>query len=191
MESFLPTQESDSTGVVDGARRRPRGLARREAGFTLTEIALAMSIFAFALVSMLGLLTVGVRNSRKANIQISASNLLSAITADIQSSKRTNLPDNGFRFECSKTPLQTTVIYSGVTDFTVKPTHPDPLILDEGGSVSTDPMSSGVLKVFRVKCSPALSSIPALRIRVSWPANLSDAAGPEGFLETIAPLPLP
>jgi prepilin-type N-terminal cleavage/methylation domain-containing protein len=173
------------------ARAHARGARAARAGFTLTEIALAMAIFSFALVSMLGLLSVGLRNSRKANLQVSASNLLSSIVADIQSAQRVPLAENTTLFKCSKIPLTTTVTTQTQTNFKVGLDYIDPLILDEAGSPSNSILGRGLLKVFRVKFTPAASSVPAIRIRVSWPANLPDTAVPEGFLETIAALPIP
>lgn len=137
------------------------------------------------------MLSVGLRNSRKANVQVSASNLLASIVADIQAAQRVPLPENGHIFKCSKTPLQSTVTFKTVKDFVVSLDYTDPLILDEAGSLSTSALSQGLLKVFRVKFTAAASSVPAIRIRVSWPANLPDTAAPEGYLETIAALPIP
>jgi hypothetical protein len=150
-----------------------------------------MAIFSFAIVSMLGMLTVGVRNSRKANLQVSASNLLSTITADIQAAKRTESESGALSFECRKIPFKANVIYRTASDFVVETAYIDPLVLDEAGSISNNPINNGLLKVFRVKFTPASSSIPALRIRVSWPVNLPDTVAPEGYLETLVALPIP
>ena len=173
--------------------QKPTRVAVRasEGGFTLTEVALAMAIFSFAIVSMLGMLTVGVRNSRKANVQISASNLLSTLVADIQAAKRTESDTGNIEFECRKIPLKPMVTFGTGAEFAVQARYTDPLVLDEAGSLSNNPLNNGLLKVFRVKFTPASSSIPALRIRVSWPANTPDTALPEGYLETIVALPLP
>jgi hypothetical protein len=83
------------------------------------------------------------------------------------------------------------VVFKNTSEFEVKLTYTDPLVLDEAGSTSTSVFSNGLLKVFRVKFTAASSSIPAIRIRVSWPANTPDTAIPEGYLETIAALPMP
>jgi uncharacterized protein (TIGR02598 family) len=188
MQVFPLTQPP---GLGTSARGALRSGAVARAGFTLTEIALAMAIFSFALVSMLGLLSVGLRNSRKANVQVSASNLLSSIVADIQSAQRMPLPDSGIQFNCAKIPLQSTVTYKSVSEFKVLLNYTDPLVLDEAASTANSALNQGLLKVFRVKFTPASSAVPAIRIRVSWPANLPDTAVPEGYLETIAALPIP
>jgi uncharacterized protein (TIGR02598 family) len=168
-----------------GRLLRPPG----DSGFTLTEIALALAIFSFALVSMLGVLSVGLRNSRKANLQVSATNLLSSIVADIQSARKVSLSPTEVQYQCTKVPLQCVVRSTSPSAFEVNLSYTDPLILDEGGTVNNTTVSNGLLKVLRVRFFAAASSVPAVRIRVSWPANAPDNATPEGFLETIAALP--
>ncbi|NBV86727.1 MAG: prepilin-type N-terminal cleavage/methylation domain-containing protein [Verrucomicrobia bacterium] len=162
-----------------------------DAGFTLTEIALALAIFSFALVSMLGLLSVGMKNSRKANIQLAASNTLSGIAADIQSSVRTlNAQDNTYKFVSPRLAIATEIDIVTRTVESVTINSGSAAIVDESCSTVSD---SGVtlMKQFAVRLSPAASGTPAVRVTLDWPPRRSASTSAEGSLNALIPLPLP
>ena len=171
------------------ARRRPL----LSAGFTLTEIALALAIFSFALVSMLGLLSVGMRNSRKANIQLAASNLLSGIASDVQSSVYVTSGSSTTAtcaFESPRLAIKATVDTSTRTVKNVTISSGTSATLDESGSVVTQ-NSISLMKHFKAILTPAAAGTPALCVTLEWPPNRPPASSPEGSLNALIPLPLP
>jgi uncharacterized protein (TIGR02598 family) len=159
----------------------------QQAGFTLTEIALALGIFSFALVSMLGLLSVGMKNSRKANIQVSASNVMASIAADIQSSLKSK---SGTNYSVASPRLGITAVVDASGNVTsVKPAYQ---VLDEactvvGGSAGVN----ALVKTFGVTLTAAAPGTTALRVTISWPPNPLPGVNPEGTLDTLIPLPVP
>jgi uncharacterized protein (TIGR02598 family) len=54
-----------------------------EKGFTLIELVIAISIAGFCLISMIGLLEAGIKESRRASAELEASNILSVVYGNI------------------------------------------------------------------------------------------------------------
>jgi uncharacterized protein (TIGR02598 family) len=160
----------------------------KQAAFTLTEVALAMGIFSFALVSMIGLLSVGLKNSRRANIQIAASNLMSAVASDIRSSTRL-VKSGTYSYTSPRLQLTASVDAKG----TVSGIAPSNQILDESGSpvglTSQNPLS----KIFNVNFAAASVGTTAIRVTVQWPVSTTGTStiAPEGSLDALIPLPTP
>jgi len=146
-----------------------------------------MGIFSFALVSMIGLLSVGLKNSRRANIQISASNLMSAIAADIQAS--TYLVKGGtYAYTSPRLKLNASVDARGV----VSAVNPASTILDESGSPADLNAQNPLLKLFTVNFAAASAGTTAIRVTVQWPPKATSAMTPsEGSLDALIPLPTP
>ena len=163
----------------------------RSPGFTLIEIALAMAIFSFALVSMLGLLSVGLKNSRKASIQIAAANILSAIAADIQSADISNANNGEYVATTRKLKVKASVSANGPN--TRISITPQTFTVDEACTLVNDPGNMGLLKTFRVVLSAASpnSGLAAISVQIRWPANIPDNKQPEGKLDSLVALPSP
>jgi uncharacterized protein (TIGR02598 family) len=157
-------------------------------GFTLTEVALAMGIFSFALVSMIGLLSVGLKNSRRANVQIAASNLMSAIASDIQSSSWL-VKGGTYSYTSPRLKLAATLDSKG----NVSGVNPGNRILDEGGSPVAGTTQAPLAKAFNVIFAAASEGTAAIRVTVQWPASAAatPARAPEGSLDALIPLPTP
>lgn len=163
----------------------------RSSGFTLIEIALAMAIFSFALVSMLGLLSVGLKNSRKASIQIAAANILSAIAADIQSADISNANNGEYVATTRKLKVKASVSANGPN--TRISITPQTFTVDEACTVVNDPGNMGLLKTFKIRLSAASpnSGLAAVSVQIQWPANIPDNKQPEGKLDSLVALPTP
>lgn len=180
-----------SSRILQSNRARHQRLL--SAGFTLTEIALALAIFSFALVSMLGLLSVGMKNSRKANIQLAASNLLSGIASDVQSSVYVTSGSSTTAtcaFTSPRLDIKATVNTSTRTVKNVTISGGSSATLDESGTVLTQ-NSISLMKQFKATFIPAATGTPALCVTLEWPPNRPPASSPEGSLNAIIPLPLP
>jgi hypothetical protein len=149
-----------------------------------------MGIFSFALVSMIGLLSVGLKNSRRANVQIAASNLMSAIASDIQSSSWL-VKGGTYSYTSPRLKLRATLDSKG----NVSGVDPGNRILDEGGSpppvVGTT--QAPLAKAFNVIFSAASEGTAAIRVTIQWPASAAatPAKAPEGALDALIPLPTP
>jgi uncharacterized protein (TIGR02598 family) len=189
-ETRLPpcgTQHLDSARKTDSAVHRTGGqLPLKLAAFTLTEVALAMGIFSFALVSMIGLLSVGLKNSRRANTQIGASNLMSAIASDIRSSTCT-LRGGTYSYTSPRLNLTASVDARG----TVSGVSPVTTILDESGSPANVTSPNPLMKLFTVNFAAASLGTTAVRVTVQWPPKTSPSANYEGSLDALIPLPAP
>jgi uncharacterized protein (TIGR02598 family) len=198
---FTPPKSPTFSSVLLPLRPRPNQLSNlaaaaltgkrrynRESGFTLTEVAVAMGIFSFALVSMIGLLSVGLKNSRRANIQISASNLMSAIASDIQSSLWT-VKGGTYSYTSPRLKLTASVDSKG----TVSGVSPASSILDESGTAVTSNVPNPLSKSFAVNFAAASAGTTAIRVTVKWPATSGGAStvAPEGTLDALIPLPSP
>jgi uncharacterized protein (TIGR02598 family) len=193
MRLNLPLNESHSGALnlfsSGGAGSGNKGSVKHRGagGFTLVEIALAMAIFSFALVSMLGLLSVGLKNSRKASIQIAAANVLSTIAADLQSSQISNVSNGEYTATSQKLKIKALVMANGATQIT----YPAPLIVDEACTPVNPSDSQGLVKTFRVILSAAEPSVRAVRVQIQWPSTTPESAQPEGSLNSLVALPFP
>lgn len=185
MRMRLPLGPVSACQTATGASARQQ---RRQGAFTLTEVALAMGIFSFALVSMIGLLSVGLKNSRRANIQIAASNLMSAIASDVQSSSRL-VKSGTYSFTSPRLQLTASVDSKG----TVSGVAPSSQILDESGTPVTPTAQTPLSKTFSVNFAAASAGTTAIRVTVKWPvpSSTTSTLAPEGFLDALIPLPTP
>lgn len=161
-------------------------------GFTLAEIAVALGIFSFALVSMLGMLSVGLKNTRKATIQTSASNVMAGIVSDIKASKISIATSSGsdtLTFLSPKLGIsadldkKTSTVSSG----SISPRMP--LYISESCSLVSTSSPEILQKVYSVDITAGAIGVPAVRVRLEWPAIRPSNSRPEGFLETLVPLP--
>jgi prepilin-type N-terminal cleavage/methylation domain-containing protein len=188
MRLNVPLAESQQTDVQRSFSKVAGSITRcGTRGFTLVEIALAMAIFSFALVSMLGLLSVGLKNSRKSSIQIAASNVLSSIAADIQGASISKSPNGDYTVVSSK--LRIKVLVLTTRNGTTEITYPEPLIVNEACSPTNPADGSGLLKTFLVKLSSAEPGVQAIRVEIRWPSNTPDGVQPEGSLYSLVALP--
>jgi type II secretory pathway pseudopilin PulG len=135
-------------------------------GFSLVEVTLALGLVAFALISLLGLLPVGLNTVRESSDQRDGMNILSALDADIR-----NVPSG-------KTDSQIYGIPVWLDNGTVPPKY-----LNQNGHV-VPTKGEAFYQVTWTIYRPAANSADPLRIylRVSWPGK---AANPTGSLESL------
>ncbi len=173
--------------------RLPLSTRHRTDGFTLAEVALSLAIFSFALLSMLGLLSVGLKTSRKANLQTAASNLLSSIAADIQASLvNTSEDENTTTFTSPSLALVATRTKGADATSDTLTVAPDSMILTDAGTdgAAMSPVQQGALKLFKVTFTASAQNASAVRIKIAWPATTPVTARPEGAIESLVPLPV-
>ena len=138
----------------------------RVSAFSLVEVTLALGIAAVCLISIFGLLPVGV-NSNKASIeQTKAVNLLTAVVADLRSTSKTASVSPGFGISVKSS----TILYLGEDGFAVPKGDAryrvqSTLVPSAGGrSASTG------------------------NILISWPAQQDDLTKAAGVVETFIAL---
>ncbi|XHR27172.1 MAG: hypothetical protein ACFUZC_14595 [Chthoniobacteraceae bacterium] len=127
----------------------------RMAAFSLVEISLALGVASVSLISILGLLPVGLGNAQSANSQTGAMNLATAIAADIrvtQSGKKSP------RYAIDPTDT------GGVT-----------LYFDESGTSSS--VSRSRYKAVIQAVTPALPNQTVDRVVVMWPPQAQTGSG--------------
>lgn len=178
--------------AIDQPRLGIQNEAFRKSGFTLAEIAVALGIFSFALVSMMGMLSVGLKNTRKATVQTSASNVLSGIVSDIKASSISLSSSAGTDTQNYTSPKLgiSAVLDKKKNTVTGSITPSMPMYISESGSQVSTSSPEVLQKVYSVQITPGADGVPALRVRVEWPANRPQNSRPEGYLETLVPLPL-
>lgn len=83
-------------------QNRTKGLR----AFTMVEVVLALGVAAFTLVSLMGVLPVGLQSYKNANEEITATNLASSIIADIRATEKGAeiSPRYGFRLQQGSAP---------------------------------------------------------------------------------------
>ena len=130
-------------------------------GFSLAEVTLALGITAFCLVTIFGLLPVGLNMDQNAVQQTEAANVLSMIAADIQATK-TSGTSSAYGI----------VVASGTT-----------LYLKEDATNVRIPADAKYSATITFGTSSGLTPIP-LNILVTWPAQAT-TANASGRLEAV------
>jgi uncharacterized protein (TIGR02598 family) len=151
--------------VAAGPRRR------RRSAFTLVEVTLALGVAALGLISILGLVPVGLKSNQAAIEQTVANGILSAVVADLRttppSSPPSNAISNAFQIQIPSNPVtaatETELYFTG-----------------EGkSSLSPTPDSRYLLTVTFLPNGSTASAVTLVNLQMSWPAAavVADAAG--------------
>ena len=131
--------------------RKWRGIS----AFSLAEVALAMGVAAFSLISIFGLLTVGIKNNQTSLEQTTAAALASAIVGDLRSTPSVSSTSAEFQISIPSAPSAA---------------NTKQLCLSEDGSLAAGAESRYLAYVnFPARASAAESAIP-VRILITWPA---------------------
>ena len=155
--------------------------------FSLVEVTLALGIVAFCLITVMGLIPVGVQVNRNATSQTRATNVMAAVVADLRSSKTRStsarfgitIPSNhtlGAGSNCDRCSscwnAQTQTIY-----------------FDGSGQVVASTAALYRVTLTLVQNPTATSTAGALfyDVRATWPAQADPCATtPSGSVETLA-----
>jgi len=70
--------------------------SRNAAAFSLVEVTLALSVAAFCLIAVFGLMPVSVQTNRNATSQTAATNIIAAVVADLRATPKTNATSSQF-----------------------------------------------------------------------------------------------
>ncbi|XHR29650.1 MAG: Verru_Chthon cassette protein B [Chthoniobacteraceae bacterium] len=146
----------------------------QSSGFSLVEVALAIGIAAFCLISILGLIPVGLTVAQNASSQTGAVSLISAIAADLRE-------------------VSTTGTASPYFKITIPDTTGKTLYVDDGGQYTTDlqklPNARYRVEVKTVSAVSGTTGSPTMqKVVVTWPARASGNS--MGMAESILALDL-
>jgi len=161
----------------------PGGRFGRGGGaFTLIEVTLAIGVVAFCLLTIFGLIPVGLRTNKAAVQQTAANGILSAVIADLRATPST-LPlgsgttsqEFGISIPANTVISGTTLYFAGSGQFT------QTLILT--GSAQ----SEYLLTANFLPSGSGSRAATFVNLEVSWPAE-SGTANPEGFVQDFVAL---
>ena len=179
--------------------RKTRGA--RECGFSLVEVALSVGIVSFALLSIVALLPVGMKVNQQSSNEVQASDLLSALEADL---RNTYPSANSGKSRVFGLALPYSVDAAGVEslDTGLNLNQMSSVgIADSGGIVpiTTTPKPAFQATVTYVALPATNSSGPTqARLIINWPcinaasvAQLTSASEVKGYVEAYVTFPAP
>jgi len=139
-------------------------------GFSLVEVTLALGVTAFCLITLFGMLPVGLQINQSSISQTAASSVLSSIAADLRATPKASLTSQQYNITFGTTK----VLYFDSEGRAVTPT--DPNVTPRYRVMITFP------------ASPVGSFSPTfVSLKVTWPALVDPATTtPAGFVETFA-----
>ncbi len=131
----------------------PKNTAR--SAFSLVEITLALGIASFSLVSVLGLLPIGLSNARSATNQTAAMNLVTDLAADVRATPAGTPQSPRFKIDVSTLNQQQTLYFNDLGT--------------ASASLGGDARYKAVIKaVWQPSSNETLT-----RIKISWPPQAS------------------
>jgi uncharacterized protein (TIGR02598 family) len=133
--------------------------------FSLVECVIAVGVVSVSLVPMIGLLPVGLTGASSSSTQTSASNIATAIAADLRTAEGASSPR--FAINLGSTADQT-------------------VYLDEAGAPSATLAPSSRYKAL-VKLVPVSSTMNMGRVTITWPAQAA-AANVTGSVDAVVPV---
>jgi Tfp pilus assembly protein PilV len=154
--------------------------AHTRSAFTLIEVTLSLGVTAFCLLSILGLLPVGLNSNQATIEQTAGANILTTVAADLRSTPN----------PAPKGSAQSSLVFGipipaiGSTPSTT----PTKLYIGEGGQLTTDQrVARYQLNVWMTAPATGSAAATSARVLVTWPAQAlySSAAG---SMETVIAL---
>ena len=148
--------------------------------FSLVEVALALGIAAFCLLTVFALVPIAVLANRNATSQSAATNIMAAVIADLRATQKTATTSTQFGLGFSGcTPPNSMQLYFNSEGQLVGRCD---CCSDTAGSQGTNPQ-------YRVSVTYATSStgLPYLDVKVTWPAAAS-SANASGSVESLSAL---
>jgi len=148
---------------------------KSHSAFSLVEVTLALGVAAFCLVTVAGLLSVGLQTNQRSTSQTVATNIITAVVTDLRNSTKVALGQSP-----SGSSPQFQIPVSGTAT-----------IYFDGSGYKTTLASTQFPAVYRLKVTTSNSNPTAAptfaTLQVTWPAAVNPATGtPAGSIETFA-----
>ena len=150
----------------------------RQSAFSLVEVALALAIAAFCLIAVFGLVPVGVQTNRNATSQTAATNIISAVVADLRATPLTTPPGQATTSLQYQIPIPQNPVTASTTI--------DSIFFAQDGTFSSSiqAQSRYQVNITFVPTSPnpngSNARLPTLaHVKLTWPApaTLDNASG--------------
>ncbi len=156
------------------------------AGFSLVEVTLALGVVVLCLVSVFGLLAVGINSASISIDQTSATNILTSIAADLEATKNPS-PKNT---TAQTSPIFNITIPAGLSSSSGAPvmsaTPTTSYIGEDGQPVAAVASARYQLNVWTA-ASTKTQQETLVRLLISWPARATTATA-QGYVETVIAL---
>jgi uncharacterized protein (TIGR02598 family) len=136
----------------------------KNVSFSLVEVTLALGIAAFCLIAVFGLMPIGVQTNRNAASQTAATNIISAVVADLRATPKTSTTSSQFAIQFG----QSKDLYFNGT----------------GGFVPDTPDANSRYHL-NITFPSSPTGLPYADLKVTWPAAAT-AANASGSLEMFA-----
>lgn len=143
---------------------------RSSAAFSLVEVVLALGLVSFALLALMGMIPVGLRQHSVSTEEVRALELITAVASDICNSTETNNTSKQFKVDITAPSGNGGQIYS-------------PFYVDENFKAVSNP-SEARYSVAVTYTQPATNTVPAyMRVVVAWPGSSAtfSSTGPGGL----------
>jgi len=153
-------------------------------GFSLVEVTFALGVIVFCLVTILGLLAVGVNSTHVSTVQTSAINVLTEVTSDLESTP--NITPSYSPVSAKGTVAETSPIYgiklpaSGAGASAIPTTI---YIGEDGQKVATATSALYQLNVW-TNASTTTQQETFVRLLITWPAAAAYTSA-QGYVENI------
>jgi len=157
--------------MISLAGRVPLLLKRKVSAFSLVEVVLALSIFAFCITGIIGLISVGLCMGKESEDEIRAANLTSSFLCRMRSAPKVDLTANGFPFG--------TLITSSSTGRLFSVTPAAPLYIKGDGTLVKTPAEAATSRGYAVVADgvydPA-NRVACVTLTLWWPPMASFSA---------------
>jgi hypothetical protein len=154
-------------------------------GFSLVEVTFALGVVVFCLVTILGLLAVGLNSTHVSTIQTSATNILTAVASDLEAAPNITPTLTGIPY-AKGTVSKASLIY-GITipaGGTGSSQAVQTIYIGENGQkVASSATALYVLNVW-VRASSSTQQETFARMVISWPASVPYTSA-QGYVENI------
>jgi Tfp pilus assembly protein PilV len=159
-------------------------------GFSLVEVTLALGVVVFCLLTVMGLLALGINSTQTSAVQTSATNILTAIASDLQATPNITPATASAKGSVAEiSPIYGITLPAAGT---ATPTAPTTIYIGEDGQVAGS--ASAALYRLSVWTTVAATSRQEtlVRLLITWPAQVAvfDASGhllanPQGYVENV------
>jgi Tfp pilus assembly protein PilV len=151
-------------------------------GFSLVEVTLAMGVVVFCLVTVLGLLAVGVNTTHVSTAQTSATNILNAVASDVEATPNitpayTPVSAKGAVAETS--PVYGITLPGAATGASAVQT----IYIADDGQVATAATGIYQLNVWATSSS-TMQQETFVRLLITWPASVNYSKA-QGYVENV------
>jgi len=156
---------------------------RSSAAFSLVEVVVALGVVVFCLLTVLGLLAVGITTTHDSTAQTSATNILNAVAADVESTPNltASYPPSSARGGIA----ETSAIY-GITvpaKGTASTPTPRTIYIGEDSQVTSATSALYQLNVWTTGAT-ATQQETLVRLLISWPA-MASYTNAQGYVENV------